>query len=202
MVKILSRSGDSLADTYDVQGSIAGIETLESREVSLVHEMGGTLFSERVSGFIRRQVTGDIVQSTTFDFVNADLPNVPYRVLGVSVLASAANKTTQAAVSLRDPISGREIPIFVWDVANDKTSLVRIVENGAASGNFLALIPNQTLVPNMGIGSGQPQQVNELAFRGKSSAFGAGTVELTMLVYVAFSQIGGLSSRGLPLPGW
>ena len=45
MVKILSQAGISLADLYNVEGSIAGIEQLDTRELPIVHEMSGTIFS-------------------------------------------------------------------------------------------------------------------------------------------------------------
>jgi len=204
MVKILSKSGDSLADMYDVEGSIAGIEQLETRELPIVHEMGGTVFSERISGFIRRNVTAAINQSTAFDEVSTGLPAGPYRVLGVYVQADVASRVDRAQVSLRNPLSGREIPIFIWDVNHDVEKDIRIVENGSAVSEDRALVQAFPVVmPSLGIGRFQPQRVGEeIVFRGASSAFGAGTVLLTSLVYVAFSEVGGISSRGLPVPGW
>jgi len=204
MTKILSRSGVSLADTYDVQGSIAGVEELRSEEVTLVHEMGATIHSERMSSFIRRMTTAAILQSIEWDIVIDDLPRAVWRVLGVSVLADVVDRVNFAQVSLRSDGGQREIPIFVWDSA-DATRNVRIVENGGASANLLALVPvfpvQQT--PNIGINTGQPQRVGDIAFRGKTLAFGAGTITVIALIHLAFADTGsGLRPNGLPLPGW
>ena len=204
MVKILSQAGISLADVYDVEGSIAGIEQLRSEEVQLVHEMGATIFSERVSGAIRRATTGDINQSTTWDIVLTDLPAGVSRILGVSVFADVGSRVNDAAVSLRDPTGGREIPVFLWDSTQGVLVVARMRDDGAAAATFnvLASTLNIGAVPSMLIGEGQPQRVNEIAFRGGTNAFGAGTVEVIMLVYLALAQVGGISSRGLPVPGW
>lgn len=203
MVKILSRSGDSLADVYDVEGSIAGIDHLLSGEVSLVHEMSGTIFSERLSMSIARANAGAVAQSTTWDITLADLGAQAWRILGVMVLASVTARTAHAQVSVRDSRDGREMPIFVWDTATDADSVIRIVENGGAAANQLALIPNPLQIPSMGLGRGQPQaRDNEIVFRGSTTAFGAGTVTLIALIHTLRSQVGGLSSRGLPIPSW
>lgn len=202
MVKILSQSGNSLADMYDVEGSSAGIEQLETRELPIVHELGATLFSERASGAVRRLQTAAVAQSTAFDIVINDLPSGLFRVLGVTVLASSGSRVAQAQVSLRAPLLNRDMPIFIFDTSNDDESIVRVVDGGAAA-NFLALIPHQTFSPNLCFGTGQPQNVgNEIALRGTTSAFGAGTVVVTALVYIGFSRVEGLSSRGIPIPGW
>lgn len=203
MAKILSQSGNSLADVYDVQGSIAGIDQLESREVTLVHEMGRTMFSERFSGFIRRSVVGPNLQSVTFDALMIDLPEIA-RVVGVTVLADTAGRTDRAQVSVRDPLNGREMPIYIWDV-NDGASLtaaIRIEDNGILPGADAALIPSFSQIPSFTIGTDQPQSMEQIAFRGVTSAFGAGNVTYVLLVYLAFAAVGGLSSRGLPIPSW
>jgi len=202
VVKILSQSGNSLADMYDVEGSVAGIEQLETRELPIVHELGATLFSERCSSFIRRFESGAIAQNTAWDVEATDLPGGIFRVLGVSVFATLGARTTQASVALRNDPQDREIPIFVWDTANDVESGLRIA-NTAAPAQFVALIANAN-VPNLGVGDGQPQRVSDIAFRGATSAFGAGLVTVTALVHVALSQVGGggLSNRGIPFPSW
>ena len=205
MVKVLTQSGDSLADIYDVEGSIAGIEQLETRELGILHEMGGTVFSERYSQAIRRLTTGDIAASASFNIVATDLPAGPFRIFGIFVFVDTASRILMAAVSLRNPTTGREIPLFVWDSGDDIQVRARLVQDGAAVGSVTSLrsVQNQEALPGMGNGFGQPQQVNELAFRGVAEAFGAGTVECTALVHVGFSQIRpGLSSRGLPVPSW
>ena len=202
MAKILSRSGASLADIYDVAGSIAGIDCLETRELGIIHEMGATVASERFSSEIRRFDTGALNQNTTFDVVQTNLPAGIWRVLGIIVLANTNVRSLTAQVSLRDPTAGREVPVYVWDSTNDVQSVVRIVENGAAAANFESLVPAHVRLPSIGVGAGQPLQVSEIAFRGLTSGFGAGTVQHIALVHICFSQITGLSSRGLPIPSW
>jgi len=204
MVKILSQSGNSLADMYDVAGSIAGIEQLESRELPIMHEMGGTLFSERFSSTIRRATTGALLQSVTWDLLITDLPPAISRILGVAVFANVAARTTHAQVSVRDPVAGRELPIWAWNTAIDAESNIRMQDNGAAVTTFafLRTVDQLENSPNMLTGSDQPQGVPDIAFRGITAAFGAGTVIVTAIVHVAFAQVGGISSRGLPVPGW
>ena len=202
MVKILAQAGNSLADIYDAEGSIAGIEALETRELPIVHEMGHTVFSERLGGTIRRLATAGIAQSTAFDVVLSNLPEGPWRVLGVTVLADIAARVGFASIALRSDGQDREVPIYVWDSTNNVESDVRIVEDGAAATTWQYLVPNPLQVPNLGIGEGQPRVLDELALRGVTAAFGAGTVTIIGLVYLAFTQTTSLSSRGLPIPGW
>lgn len=203
MVKILSQAGITLADVYNVEGSVAGIEQLETRELTIVHEMGGTIFSERLTGAIRRITTGALTQNTDFNVVITDLPDGIWRVLNVLVIASATTRVSRAQLSIRDALDGREVPMLVWDVANDLESIVEIVENGGATGSQFALIPaTGWQTPTMGVGIGQRATVNELALRGRTSSFGAGNVTVIALIYIAHSHVGGISSRGLPIPGW
>jgi len=192
----------SLADVYNVSGSIAGIEQLESREVSLVHEMGGTVFSERFSTETRRADTGDILQSVNFDTIFAsDPPNVT-RVLGVTMLADVDARLARAQLSILNRL-GNEQPIYAWE-AGDATTSVRIVDDGQAVANMTLLVPSFTQLPNLIAGSGQPNQLagDRFVFRGSSSAFGAGTVELVVIVYLGFARQRGISSLGLPMPSW
>jgi len=204
VVKILSQAGNSLADTYDVEGSIAGIDQLETRELPIVHEMGATVFSERLSGAIRRATSGAILQNTNFDIILTDLPATPSRVLGVTVVTDVAGRVSTAAILIRDAGAGREMPIFVWD-SGEQFMVCRMVENNAAVGTLELLVTSLNLPgfpPSMIIGTDQPQEVDQIAFRGRSTGFGAGTVTITALIYLAFSEVGGISSRGLPIPGW
>lgn len=204
MVKILSQAGRSLADVYDVQGSIAGIDQLETRELPIVHEMGATVFSERFSGAIRRSSTGAIAQSTTWDLVLTNLPATPARVFGVVVFSGGVTRLSNAMVAIRDAVDGREIPIFAWD-ANEASLDIRLVDDGnpVNTVSFLQNALSIGTLPSMIVGAGQPQEVNDIAFRGVTTAFGAGTVTTTMLLYIGFSEIAFVpSSFGLPIPGW
>ncbi len=202
MPKILSQAGISLADVYDVQGSIAGVEELSSGEVSLVHEMGATIFSERLSHNIRRSGTGAILQSVNFNLVINDLPAVPTRLLGVAVFSDNAVRVLHAAILARSAGDGREIPIWVYDQVNFLAIRMEDAGGGVADHELLLGNVQATMLPTFVGGNEQPQIVNELAFRGTTTAFGAGDVTITALYYTAFSQVGGLSSRGLPIPSW
>ena len=204
MVKVLSQSGNSLADMYDAEGSIAGIEQLETRELPIVHEMGHTLFSERYSSFIRVAESAAIPQSVAFDVVLSDLPAGPFRIFGIAVSGTPASRVALASVAVRDPGNGREIPIWMFDSSSDVEIGVRYSDDGAAvaTRNFLRPVQLLEAIPHTQTGVGQPQSVRDIAFRGQSSAFGAGTVVVQALIHLGFSQVGGLSSRGLPVPSW
>ena len=192
----------SLADVYNVEGSIAGIERLESQEVSLVHEMGATLFSERVSFAIRRAATGAINENTTFEVLITNLPAGPWRLLNILVLSTGTPQVVHASVALRREETGREMPVFIWDTANNVASTILVEDSGGGAVERSVLIPDPNLLPSMGAGADQPQMVETLALRGLTSGFGAGTIAIVGLYLIAFSQVGGISSRGLPIPGW
>lgn len=203
MPKILSQAGMSLADMYDIRGSSIGIEQLEARDISLVHEMGETLFSERLSSAIRRISTGALAQSTSWDIIIDDLPDGIFRILGVVVLANSSVNTARAQVSLRG--QGRDTPLLIWDDTNDFETAIRI-DDGGGVAEQVALMPLAPggRVPTLGVGVGQPQVINDIAFRGVTSAFGAGTVVLTALIHICFTHLGGNvpGNNGLAVPGW
>jgi len=203
MSKVLGQAGTSLADVYDVEGSVAGVEELLASEVSLVHEMGQTLFSERYSQRIFRAVTPANNQSANFSVAMNLFPTVAARLLGVVVLVDTAGRVTHATVSAEEttPGQGQEIPVWAFDGTN--TDTMRFSDDGTV-GNQLVLRPEAvyTQLPNMLSGTGAIQQVQNLNLRGVTSAFGAGTVTLTVLAHIGFADIEGVSSRGLPLPGW
>ena len=204
MGKILSQAGNSLADVYDVEGSIAGIEHLETHDLPIVHEMGATVFSERFSTDIRRATSGALAQNTAWDVVVTNLATTPFRILGVVVFALTANRANLASVAVRDPLDGRELPIWLWDSNADVEVQARLSDDGGAVATVQMLRPGQILeaIPHLTSGADQPQPVNEIAFRGLTLGFGAGTVETIMLLHNGFSQVGGISSRGLPIPSW
>lgn len=207
MSKILSQSGISLADQYDVEGSIAGIEELVSREVHLVHEMGGVLFSERYGQTIRR-MSVTVAQSLVFNVVLTDMPSPYSRILGVSIISDVAARLNRVQMSVRDDAAGREMPIISWDDSMGDLEIdVDIVDNDASVTDMVLMRPlggNSALAPSMLSGSFAQtvSQVNAIAMRGKTKAFGAGTVLVVGLVHIAFASRAGVNSRGLPIPGW
>lgn len=201
MAKILSQAGISLADLYNVEGSIAGIETLLSQDVSLVHELGNVLFSERFSTVIRRSATGDLLQSATFDIVLSDLPAVPFRILNIQAIADTAARLNHATVFQRDVGAAREIPIWAFDDTTGVEWTIRMADEAAATG-LTYLSPTASFTPGMGGGNNQPQSVEAISIRGLTTAFGAGDVEYIFFIMIAFAQVGGINSKGLPIPGW
>jgi len=203
--KILSQSGNSLADTYDVAGSVAGLDRLITDELPIVHEMGGTIFSERLGGEIRRMTSTALAQNLAWDVVDTTLPVMPMRILGVSVFATLGGRVDDVVLCIRDGGAAREIPIFGWDLNEDFMS-VRLEDDGGGVTNQDLLVSNLNLPamgPSMLIGRDQRLDVDQLSFRGLTTAFGAGAVTVVALVYLAFpQQVGALSSRGLPIPSW
>jgi len=202
---VQAQAGVSLSDIYDVRGGQAPIERILTTEVPAVHEMGGTIFSERISGEIRRRTTGDLAQNISIGEVINDLPAGPFMIHGVQVLTDNAARLTRVAVTVRDPLpvgGEREFPIWVWDGSNSID--VRIVDNGAATAIIPLLQPQPAFntLPQLALGSDQPQAIPEIAMRGTTSGFGAGTVEIILLVRISFAAIGGISSQGLPIPSW
>lgn len=204
MVKILSQAGSSLADVYDVAGSIAGIEQLETRELPIVHEMGQTIFAERYSTYVRLANSGNIAQNTDFNIIASDLPRTPARLLGVAVYSDAGARVLRAAIHTHDPETARDFPVWVYDGAN---FLATLMDDGGGPAVLDVLLGNvqATMVPNMVGGTDQPEVVDRMAFRGRTTGFGAGTVFIRALYYIASSSTTGsisVSSRGLPIPSW
>ena len=143
MVKIQAQAGSSLADVYDVRGSIAGIDQLETNDLPIVHEMGATVFSERLVGRLNRGTSGAIAQNTTFDIDFASLVEneALARVVGISVWTDAAARLVNVAWLLVDDRDGREIPVWAWDSVNGISVITRLSNQGAAAANVDLLIP-------------------------------------------------------------
>jgi len=202
MVKILSQSGNSLADIYDVKGSVAGIDQLETRELPIVHEMGATVFSERFSTTIRRTAATGVAQNTDINAVITNLPVMPTRLLSVGVISDDGSRILRLAIMARDPVANLEVPIWVYDAAN---FLPINLTNAGAVTTFDSLLGNvqATMMPNMVGGSAQqPDMVSQLSLRGTTTGFGAGTVDVTAIFHLGFAFQRGLSSRGVPFPSW
>lgn len=200
MPKVLSRSGTSLADVYDVEGSIAGVEQLLTADVQVVHEMGATIMSERLRTQILRLTSGAIAQNTDIDAVFTAMPGAPARILAVAVIVDTSARLSRLAVHARDPDAGQEIPLWVFAGGTDHT--IRIADDGGAAADVTLLTPDNYNAPNLLGGNLHVPSAHEFSMRGRTSGFGAGTVEATALVQVAFAEVGGVNSKGLPLPGW
>ncbi len=201
--RILGQSGISLADSYDVGGSKVLIEELESDGVKTVHEMGGTMVSERMSGQIRRATTGAIAQNIVISDV-LNLPATFSRIMAIQVITDTVSRLARVSVSIRSSPAGvvQEEPIWIWNGADSQS--VDMFDNGTLS-IFSVLEPKpETMArfPITAIGTHAAQNAGQLAFRGLTTGFGAGTVFATLIVYSAFTELRGVSSYGLPMPSW
>jgi len=203
MSKIQSQAGKSLADIYDVKGSRIDIDELIANDVTLFHEMGQTIFSENFSLRLLRLSSGAINENTTFDIIAETRPG-PIRILNVQVLTPDDPADLDfAAVMIRDNVNNREIPI--WATEGTTSTVVRMTDEGAV-GNRFVYEPVLSLLgsPTMLSGDSQPQPISQLAFRGASGGFGAGTVTYVALILIAFAGVagGGVAAVGLPIPSW
>jgi len=207
MPKILSQSGVSLADTYDIEGSIVGVENLETQDVNLFDEMGGRVFSERLQSFFIRPATGDIAQNILFtDITAGGIPDSPNRVLGICVIATA-DRIDHVQVSLFAPQTEQDLVIFAWNTATDVTVPILYEDEGVVTTMFLLSPAYQIIVPAMILRVGVSKAMMEIKMRGLTTGFGAGTVECFAVVHIARANegnpaAGAPSSHGLPLPGW
>jgi len=202
--RIQTRSGDSLPDQYDVAGSTTRFQFLDTEEVKTVHEMGGVFFSERASARIRNFTTGNVAQSTTIGVNLTDIAGPPFRLYGVRVVVDITARISNLALMMRSALTSEEFPIWMWDETNEDT--MRFDLTGTGSNNRLVLRPQPeySAFPIMGFGDSQPFSVGEIILRGASSAFGAGNVVVTVLVYEAHatSNLPGSESFGTTLPAW
>lgn len=196
---VQSQAGVTLSDVYDVKGGQAPIERLLTTDVPVVHEMGATIQSERFSQFIRiSSVT--VNQNENIDILMEDLPAGVSRINGLIVQCDLPVRLTRIGVSLEDTVGQRSMPIWVWDTTNSDE--IRVNDGGLGTDIFLRPIPAYTQIPNLITSPDQPQDVNNIACRGLAAGFGAGTVTINLHVFLSFSAIGGIGSRGLPIPSW
>ncbi len=203
MPKVLGKAGESLADVYDVEGSIAGVEELLSKDVNLVHEMGATIFSERLRANVIHTDSAAIAASTLWA-VSVPRPTQHERVLGLIVVAGVTARMTRVTVSFGEGSPELECPIWTWEVGAG-ADFERSINVELASGvqNRFQLVPsNATALPNLILRAGQPSGNPQITMRGVTSAFGAGTVITSLFLYTCAAGPGGLSSKGLPIPGW
>jgi len=209
MAKILSQAGDSLADSYDVAGSIAGVDDLVTQDVQLLHEMGGTIFSERLRSQTITLAAEGIAQNAnfnaTFDF--DDLVDSPVRILGVQVVVNVASSIQCAQVSVAGVGASGEMPFFVHDHDDDDHGFIRLSVQGNAVATYYFLSARQINVPTLITRTGDESQMPGLVLRGFCTGFGAGTVNITSIIHIARAGFatpvaGDPRSHGLPLPSW
>jgi len=205
MTKILSQSGQSLADIYDVEGSVAGIDQLETRELPIVHEMGQTVLSERFTTRIFRISSGTPAQNTGFSVEETNLPETPTRLLGLQVIATDPTELTRVAVLATDPTLGQDFPLWVWDTTLSLGEVV-VLEDAtvAVTRSILLPRPSMSVFPAfVGGKEQQSSQVSSVTLTGLTAGFGAGTTNVVALLYLAFPLRDiNISSKGLPIPSW
>lgn len=204
--RILGDSGKSLADVYDVDGSVVPIENINGEDIHLVHEMGGTIMSERLAGEHFRLGTGPHLQNVTFNATMAGTDLAPLsRILAIQVMALQiqAGRTDRLAVMLQDAVSGREIPLWIWDATTDPEVELNWSDSGAAVAANISFQPvSHIFVPSMLVGAGHQQPLHNIILRGVTGAFGAGNITYFLMVHMLFPHLKGISSLGLPVPSW
>lgn len=197
--KILSKAGESLADLYDVKGSVAGVEELNSRDVGLQHEMGGTIFSERLRTDIIRNAPIVVAQNvTTDDTYSSFFVDRPSRIMSIEMLTDDESRLLQVTMAIRTSPT-QEIPIWAWQLT-DQSLPVRFIDAGSSATMQLLINQMPMTFPSMLVGD--QNRVPRLGIHFISSGFGAGTVSLTTIIHTLHVEEEGISSHGLPLPSW
>jgi len=200
MSRILSQAGISLADMYQVDGSIAGIDELNTRELGIVHEMGATVFSERFRQAIRRRESAATAQSQNIVLTISDLPEGINRVLGVQVWSDQSVRIANCQVSITETPTSQDFPIWIYDIANVRAC--RIQDDGATA-QFEVLLPEPGLqIPTFCTNGQTPIEIDSINLRAATTAFGAGDVTLFLVVLLAFTFTGGVSAFGARVPSW
>jgi len=198
--RILSQAGKSLADVYDVVGSVAGIDELHSREVHLSHDMASTIFSERMASRILQDSTPTTTQSDDFDSEILLLPATPFRIHGITIFNGTLNTVARLAnlvIVMRDELNTNDTIVWMWDGTVEIQRL-----EGAAKEVLMPEIGFAGCLPSIGMGGDQPATVGQMFARGDTLAFGAGDITLGIRTHISFSQLEGVSSVGLPIPSW
>jgi len=205
VAKVQSRVGRSLADLYDVEGSIVGIEDLLSGDVNVVHDMAWTAAAEQRTSAIRRAATS-FAQSTDVTVEIAGLPLDNFVLQGLAVITDDESRLVNATVVARNIARTQDYPLWVWDERNTPDDApVRLEDNNVtANFDFLIPVPGAVSPPMAMHGRNQPDRggILELRLLARSTAFGAGTVSVTLLAMISLVNPGGLnnSAYGLPVP--
>lgn len=207
MVKILSKAGQSLADMYQVAGSIVGVDELETRELGIMHELGATVFSERFTTTILKARSAPTAQNTNIDMsFDGQSGTSMARVLGVAVFCNIAAQMATFQVSVhREPGVGTNVdqdyPVWIWGGDSFPTRIS--LDGTLVQRDVLLGAPGQVHLPNFLEGSKQgTNPVLDLRMRGRTAGFGAGTETIWVLIYLAFTVSGGISDFGARIPSW
>lgn len=206
--KILAQAGSSLADVYDVEGSVVGLEELDVTDVKGVHDLGPTIHSERLTGFMPVLATGAIEDDTAFNIDLASvvaLPRSINRLMGVQVILGTTARIASCCIVMGEPTTGLDIVIWAWDSAVDAEIAVRTF--GATVIYLRPAVWPQGMLPIILTQMGNAKRMPNIVFRGLTNSFGAGTVVLTATLMMARPNnanpaAGEPSSHGLPIPSW
>jgi len=210
-VYILGRPGFSLADVYEIEGSSVGVDDLQTKEVHLVHELGGQIVGERLRTFLHHFESADNLQSVAFDVADGQLNDVPCRILGLCVTTDTIARLTGVQVSLESADNAfGEFPLFVWSTGNDTETAFRYSQPGASpstEGYLSVTDANQMQAHPTLAARGEDDLMGNLVMRGDTAAFGAGTVKIHVMALIARceripSAPGDPKNFGLPFPSW
>ncbi len=216
--RIQGGAGSSLALQWQTRGGRVELKSLEDGFVSLVEEMGGVQFSERLGCDLLRAPAGALTQSVDFETrIDAGttppfpIPRTAFKVNQIYVFTDTAARLDRVAIMARSIATGFEIPIFVWNAASDIEVAVLFSDEAAAAAVVRMCVPTeaaQVRLPHFQMGDAQPSSVpvlDALIMRGSTLAFGAGTVSPVVIMQLSstdFRSTPQATSRGLPLPSW
>lgn len=206
MVKILSQAGKSLADMYDLEGSIVGIDDLDTRNLPIVHDVSGTVFSERLRFSPFTAITGALPQNTNFDLAFGPIAGDSVaRLTGVSVFCNIAAQVATCSVSIHRHAFGsvvqRDIPVWIW--GGDSFATRVSLDGAPVQRDALLGAPGQVQLPQFVGGEKQgPNPTTDIWMRGRMAGFGAGTETVWFVLFIAFSQTDGISNYGARIPSW
>jgi len=206
--KILSQAGVSLADVYDIEGSVVGLEELDVENIKGVHELGAQIHSERLLVFGLDANSGLVAQSTNWSISLGGFPDSINRILSICFIADTAARVDFCNLNILDGGSLQGHPIAAWDSNVDVEQQVRWLNPTIATETLL--MPTRQIaggLPTILARTGASEVMPTLEFRGRTLGFGAGTVRTRALIQVARPDRGNPapgepSSHGLPIPSW
>ncbi len=203
-----------MSDSYDIEGSIVGVDNLDSSSVGLAENMGQRVFSERMTSHLLRMTSGDIAQNAAFDIVSSPFPDCPCRITNIVFIADTASRISMADLMIADPNSDVEIPIATWASgavttggSADSEAPIRFDDASAGAATVSYLRQSLPMFPQLVVRMGQAPGMPVLKFRGLASGFGGGTVEVMCYVSHCRPNVlspapGHPSSHGLAIPSW
>lgn len=214
--KILGKSGESLGASYDVEGSQVAIKTLKDEEgVSLVHEMGGVQFSERLFMRILNWNTGALSASSSFYVrstsagwaASLPAPAASVRIYSVQAMVETSDgfngSVTRCSILAHDEDNDNDCPIWVYNGTAEVQLNMHLAGSAVTAWDVGTRQSNiGQMSPVMLQGGSRVGQIDELVLSGTMAAFGAGTRTVHAVVLIGSTDPEGLSSVGVPIPSW